>query len=125
MDTGHRNTKTKIPPTLQLCLTDAAKHTLAKRSAPLIVYLELLFSCMIRKRVLFPDIIHPDALPLDSRYQNVQIWFRAVGTKTCLVSDQPVPDLQTFPIRRIEPFVPRWVTLDFKAGRWQGEFGYI
>ncbi|OBS08597.1 hypothetical protein [Acidihalobacter prosperus] len=115
----------RLAGTLQLRLTAAARRALAQRETPLIVHLELLFSCMIRKQVLFPESAHPDALPLDGGEQQVQIWFRAVGTKTCLISDQPVPDLQTFPIKRVEPFLPRWLNLDIKHGQWRGEFGYV
>ncbi|AOU97227.1 hypothetical protein BI364_03750 [Acidihalobacter yilgarnensis] len=110
---------------VELRLSGPAARALAARDHPLTVHLELLFSCMIRKQVSFPESTHPDARPLDCGNKAVQAWFRAVGTKTCLISDQPVPDLQTFPIKRIEPFLPRWLRLDFKAGQWRGEFGYV
>lgn len=116
--------QTHSTPELNLHITVAAQRMLEKRSRPLSVYLELLFSCMIRKRVIFPEVIPPDAIPIESSNQRIKLWFRAVGTKTCLVSEQPVPDLQTFPIQRIEPFIPKTLTLDHKAGQWRGEFGY-
>ncbi|MBU2732639.1 hypothetical protein [Acidithiobacillus ferridurans] len=111
--------------TIELRLTAAARRALAQRETPLLVHLELLFSCMIRKQVLFLESEHPDALLLDGGEQRVRIGFRAVGTKTCLISDQPVPELQTFPIKRVKPFLLRWLSLDIKHGQWRGEFGYV
>lgn len=109
---------------LDVRLSEAARQALARRGQPLCVQLELLFSCMLRKQVHFPQIQHPDALALDAGSPSLRVWFRAVGTKTCLISDQPVPDLQTFPLRRTEPFKPRWLALDYRDGRWSGQFGY-
>ncbi|MBU2751514.1 hypothetical protein HER14_11365, partial [Acidithiobacillus thiooxidans] len=48
--------------TIELRLTAAARSALAQRETPLLVHLELLFSCMIRKQVLFLESEHPDAL---------------------------------------------------------------
>ncbi|WP_156782138.1 hypothetical protein [Acidihalobacter aeolianus] len=110
---------------VNLKLSPQAAREIANLKQPLVVDLELLFSCMIRKQVHFLDEVHHDAVPLDCNNPKIQAWFRAVGTKTCLISDQPVPDLQTFPIKRIEPFMPKWLDLDFKHGKWRGEFGYI
>lgn len=110
---------------VELRLSTAANRELDKINQPIIVHMELLFSCMIRKQVLFPNMPYHDGFPIDCGDNRVEAVFRAVGTKTCLISDQPVPDLQTFPLKRIEPFMPRWLKLDFKAGHWKGEFGYI
>lgn len=109
---------------LDLRLSSAARRELTQREEPLCVYLELLFSCMIRKQVHFPKSAHQDALLLDSPDAGLWVWFRAVGTKSCSVSEQPAPDLQTFPVQRVEPFLPRWLTLDFRRGVWSGQFGY-
>jgi hypothetical protein len=109
---------------VSLRLTPAAQHELDKRGQPLVAHLELLFSCMIRKQVLFPDAHHPDAFPLDCHNSHVRAEFRAIGTKSCLISEQAVPDHLTFPLKRVAPFIPKWLSLDFKDGHWHGEFGY-
>lgn len=108
-----------------LRLSTAANRELNKIKQPMIVHMELLFSCMIRKQVLFPNTPYHDGFQIDCGDDRIEVLFRAVGTKTCLIADQPAPELQTFPLKRIEPFMPRWLKLDFKAGHWKGEFGYI
>ncbi|CDQ09046.1 conserved protein of unknown function [Acidithiobacillus ferrivorans] len=110
---------------IQLRMTSAAKRELDLRNEPLCVYLELLFSCLIRKKTYFLSSHHPDSMLLDAHQASVEIWFRAVGAKTCSISDQPVQDLQTFPLKRTDAFIPRWLSLDYRKGEWIGEFGYI
>jgi hypothetical protein len=119
---GGVGAKTVNPVSLRL--TAAAKREIEKSGHPLVVHLELLFSCMLRKQVRFPDTPHPDAFPLDCDNSNIRAEFRAIGTKSCVMSEQPVPDHETFPLNRVEPFMPKWLSLDFRAGHWRGEFGY-
>ena len=47
-------------------------------------------------------------------------------TKHCVVDDirGRAPDTETFPIKKPEKFMPKWVTLDYKHNQWLGEFGY-
>jgi hypothetical protein len=51
--------------------------------------------------------------------------FRPIMTASCgndyEGSEPPTTD---FPITRTAPFVPRWVSIDYRAGVWWGEFGY-
>ncbi|APZ42797.1 hypothetical protein [Acidihalobacter ferrooxydans] len=117
--------------TLSVTLSRSARTALAARGEQVLrVQLELLFSCMIRKRVEILDTPHPDALPMrlaadcDGASMGLEVFFRAVGTRSCAVADQPVPDLETFPLERVTPFLPRWLNLDYRGGRWLGEFGY-
>lgn len=120
------------PKRVAVTLSPAARVALeARAGAPLCVQLELLFSCMIRKRVAFLDAPHPDAMALtladrdDNTPPAIEIFFHAVGTRTCALGDQPVPDLETFPLKQVTPFLPRWLSLDHRRGRWTGEFGYV
>lgn len=116
---------------VSLALTPAGVAALeARGDRPLRVQLELLFSCMIRKRVEFPEVVHSDALPLclvvdgSTAPAGLEVFFHAVGTRTCAVAQQPIPDLETFPLERVSPFLPRWLSLDYRHGRWRGAFGY-
>ena len=49
---------------IQVRLTAGAERALAVHRTPLLVELELLFSCLIRKRVRFPVAPHADAIPV-------------------------------------------------------------
>lgn len=109
---------------LELRLSAAAQTALAARSAPLIVEMELYFSCLIRKRVQFLSAPHPDAMcvTLDER---LTVCFRPVMTRKCELHEVAgKPELEGFPIARPEAFVPKWLALDFRRGVWSGEFGF-
>lgn len=109
---------------LAVTVSAAAAAALAGRSGPLVVELELYFSCLIRKRVQVLDAPRADTLctVVDDR---LTACFRPVMTRACaLDAVDGQPELETFPIRRPEAFVPRWLRLDWRRGDWQGEFGY-
>lgn len=109
---------------VQVRCTPAALSALQKRSQPLWVEMELFFSCLIRKRVLFhEDEMSPAAHEIRP---GLRVSFRPVVTKHCNSSDLEgwPPPLEDFPIVNAAPYVPQWLTIDFKGGRWHGEFGY-
>ena len=109
---------------LELRLSTATSAALAARGTPLVVEMELYFSCLIRKRVRFLSAPHPDAFcaVVDDR---LTVCFRPVMTRKCELSEvEDQPELETFPIQRPEAFVPKWLALDFRRGAWSGEFGY-
>ena len=111
---GHRD--------LEVRLTRAAQAAMA--ADPLVVEMELYFSCLIRKRVLFPVAAHADAIcaQLD---EHLTVCFRPVMTRQCAINGaQDSPELEAFPIRRPEAFLPKWLTVDFRHGNWSGEFGF-
>lgn len=108
---------------IRVRLSEAAERALASRQTPLLAEMELLFSCLIRKRVLFRDQQDAeDGTPVSSR---LAVRFRPVMTRACAVSsvEDAVPK-EDFPIANPRPYVPRWLKIDFRKGRWLGEFGY-
>lgn len=110
---------------LEVRLSERASKALALRPDPLEVEMELFFSCLIRKRVLFIRPRHPNALDVPLSDTRLRVSFRPVGTKVCMVSDvDEFPDLEDFPISRAEAFTPRWLSIDFKKGAWVGDFGW-
>jgi hypothetical protein len=104
-------------------LTDTARHALAARKLPLIAEMELYFSCLIRMQVRFYD--GDPALTATPVNEQLAIRFRPVMSERCdMHAVEGKPALKEFPIVRRQPFVPRWLNLDFKKGKWVGEFGY-
>ena len=104
-------------------VTASAMKAMEQLQSPLLIEMELYFSCMIRKRVRFhTDYMNEAAQQLTD---NVFVSFHTVMTKTCSVADYDGPPPVTdFPIQKIESFVPHWLTIDFRHGEWQGEYGY-
>jgi len=113
---------------VKLIATGAAERRLAQLKKPLDVQMELLFSCLIRKRVLFRIPEGVTTYPMATGNERVNLCFRPVMTKVCPASDvDELPDLELedFPVQRVEAFMPRWVRLDCRKGRWQGDFGWL
>jgi len=109
---------------IEVRLSSAASTALAARGTPLVVEMELYFSCLIRKRVRFLSAPHPDAFcaAADDR---LTVCFRPVMTRSCALSDvEGQPELETFPIQRPEAFLPKWLALDFRRGAWSGKFSF-
>lgn len=112
-------------PPLALEITEAAHRQLAGLPSPLEVQLELLFSCLVRKRVLFQGGDGAGSYPIPTGMEQLRLHFRPVMTRSCRVSDvEGEPDLEAFPVQRAAALMPRWFRLDFHDGRWQGDFGW-
>ena len=104
-------------------LTDRAARQLGKLSEYLVVEMELYFSCLIRKRVLFQYGVGQEAAVRVA--DKLFIRFRPVMTHHCnLDPSGEAPPLTEFPLENPRPFVPKWLKLDYRKAGWWGEFGY-
>jgi len=107
--------------TLEVRLSPAAERALAQRTRPLVAEMELLFSCLLRKRVLFGDA-PAQATAVNAR---LAVRFTPVMTRKCAVAESGgSPPSERFPLENPRPYVPNWLTIDYRRGRWVGEFGY-
>jgi len=111
---------------IQLTCSPAAQSQLQKLTTPLLVELEMYFSCMIRFQVRFPQQPQPGYISVKSESPKLDIYFHPIMTKHCNISEirGHDPDTETFPIQRPEKFIPKWLKLDYRQQQWQGEFGY-
>jgi len=124
MVNGGRMTEVIIqnkPVTLRI--SKKAQKVLEQRDRQLFVEMELYFSCLIRKQVLFHDIQRQaDSVRVDDK---LSVSFHPVMTASCMIKDaEPEPVKSDFEIQRRESFIPKWLTIDFKKGSFSGEFGY-
>jgi len=105
-------------------LTAAAERALEKRAGPLYAEVQLIFGCMVAKRVWFSDVANKDAVPVNPK---LSLWFRpARYEKACSFDDIDGGAVASdFPMavdRR--GFVPDVVNIDYRGGKWVGEFTY-
>ncbi len=120
--------------------------TLSKRAVaqsqnlgcPLIIEIQIYFSCLLGKRLAFYTGKKLDgawqveaelfAAMLDDAQAltgNVYVRFNTVMTKSCPVSDYVGPPPVTdFTIKNQKPYVPSWLTIDFSKGFWSGDYGW-
>ncbi|HFD79462.1 MAG TPA: hypothetical protein ENK05_03560 [Gammaproteobacteria bacterium] len=92
---------------------------------PIVAQIELYFSCMIRKQVRFSRIGHDGGEGYATVLPGLLTGFRAVTTKACHIADlDGAPPTETMPVRHPDRFVPDWLRIDFRDGRWLGAFGF-
>ena len=110
---------------LELTVSRRAQVQLDRRTGPLFLEMELYFSCLIRKRVYVRESIDdPDVSALSDK---LMVRFRPVVTQTCAMRDveRDNPPVMDMPIIKPERFTPHWLTLDYRRGKWQADFGYV
>jgi len=99
----------------------SADKAMGELATPLLVEMELYFSCLIRKAVRFSQ-------RTAARYSvavnpKLTISFKPVVTKACKVSEvDEAPPVEDFQMSKPEAFVPKHLFIDFKRGAWVGEF---
>jgi hypothetical protein len=101
----------------------AAARELAQRAQPLVVELELYFSCLVKKFVHFHETApQRDIVAVSDK---LSVFFRPVTSTACSfeVADrlgrQPEIELDTPNVRKI---APKRVSIDYVRGTWQGNF---
>jgi len=125
--------------TLDITLSNAAEKSSQQLDSKLIIEIQIYFSCLMGKRLAFyseqsidgcwqVDDTDEFAEMLKNSQQlsgNVYVRFNTVMTKTCAVSDQlGPPPVSDFKIKNQTPYVPSWLNIDFKNGKWCGEYGW-
>jgi hypothetical protein len=87
--------------------------------------MELLYSCLVRKRVLVND--HASGLGQCHLQMNsgMTISFRPVVTQHCdLDTYGKGQALMDMPVAKDRKIRPRWLYVDYRKGEWCGDFGF-
>ncbi len=103
-------------------LSAAAERALAQRDAPLYAEVQLIFGCMIAKRVWFRDEAVKGAVAV---VPNLSVWFRpARYQKSCSFDDIDNGAVAgDFPmVVDLKRFVPDALRIDYRGGKWVGDF---
>ena len=113
---------------VRVALSRSARRALDARTTPLVVEMELFFSCLVRKRVRW-GLPGPDNsfLRSDPGHDKLRVWFHPVVSQHCALpagDDLDALPLQDFPLVRKAAFTPRWLRLDYRGGVFVGDFGW-
>jgi hypothetical protein len=109
---------------VRVALSAAAESALAERRIPLFAEVQLIFGCMIAKRVWFRDAAVENAVPVNSK---LLVWFRpARYQKACSFDDiDNGAEASDYPVAGDRGrFVPDLLSIDYRAGKWIGDFTY-
>lgn len=106
-------------------LTKSAQRAVDGLKQPLVAEIHLILGCMVVKRVWFEERADADAMSISG---NLRARFRVVRyAKNCRIShiDSGAEKPTDFPlVADKKSFVPHWLRIDFRSGKWIGEFGY-
>ncbi len=108
-------------------ISESAAQALLERDTPLLVELELYFSCLVRKQIRFTALENDPQSDSDCTrvMSGLYASFRAVTTAHCRIDEvDGKPPVETLPVKKPDLFVPDWLKLDFRTGRWLGEYGF-
>jgi len=119
-------------------LSNAALAQSKTMDSPLVIEIQVYFSCLLGKRLAFySEKIMKGAWCLDKlEFEevikksehltgNVYISFNTVMTKSCPVSDYiGPPPVTDFEIKNQAPYVPSWLNIGFNNDQWSGQFGW-
>jgi len=103
--------------------TGRAERALCNRREPLVIEMQLYFSCVVKKRVLFHDQTDFETTGVND---NIQIAFRPIQAAAC----DPEEFARNYPVGRVlnapaaTRMIPSKISIDFHKGRWQGKFGF-
>lgn len=110
--------------TVRVEVSAAAERALERRVSPLYAEVQLIFGCMIAKRVWFREQAVENAVPVNPK---LRVWFRpARYAKACCFDDiDNGAEASDFPLAvDRKGFVPDLLFIDYRGGKWLGEFTY-
>jgi hypothetical protein len=104
-------------------ISEAALRHLKNTAKPLLIEVELYFSCLIKKVCHFREIENIDdyVRVIDGLF----VHFRATMTNKCSIKEFDKERTADFPIVNQKPYIPKWVNIDYVGNAWSGEFGYV
>lgn len=107
---------------VSVTLSQSAIMRLNKTTAPMLIDIELYFSCLIKKvcHIRETEDIDDYVRVMDGLYIN----FRATMTNKCSIDEFDKDKTADFPIVDEKPYIPKWVNLDYSNNGWCGDFGY-
>ncbi|MBI4988873.1 MAG: hypothetical protein HZC23_08655 [Rhodocyclales bacterium] len=123
MQTKHRTSVVINGRNVAVEWTRPAADELARRPDPLIVELELYFSCLVKKFVHFRE--DSRGRPTVAASDKLLLYFRPVTSTACSfevaerLGRQPEMELHNAAVGKI---APKKVSLDFAGGVWRGSF---
>ena len=106
---------------LKIRWTKRAERVLSERDQPLYIEMQIFFSCVVKKRVLFHDVCEHHAIPVND---NMFVLIRPVEAASC----DPVEFANNYPERRelessrAMKMRASSLSVDFVDGEWVGEF---
>ena len=108
---------------LKILYSKRAETQLLKRNIPLIVELQLYFTCVVQKRVLFHKATQLETIKAKN---NLEVTYHTVQSNAC----DPVEFAEKHPVKKelnskgAQSMRPSQLKIDYKNGEWLGDFSF-
>ncbi|VAW70931.1 hypothetical protein MNBD_GAMMA09-3922 [hydrothermal vent metagenome] len=104
--------------------TERARKALQSRNTPLIIEMQIYFSCVVQKRVLFHDAYKYDAIPVNDMFS---IAIRTVESQSCDPDyyANNHPEKREMDSSSAKKMTAKELIFDFKNKTWIGSFRII
>ncbi len=124
---AHQGESNLLGKPVRFRVTEAAVRALSESRSQILAQLELYFSCLVRKQIRFCEFTGdtPRQAEMAHVLPDLYVSFSAVSTQHCRIAEvDGKPPVEALPVKQPGLFVPDWVKIDFKAGKWAGEYGF-
>jgi hypothetical protein len=112
---------------LQIKLSHTAALALNEAGQPLLAEMELIFGCMVRKRLRVGPLNAEKHVSIRTAMKNLYLAYRVKTAGYCQVGqndDETLPEAPMQPADKVVKFTPKWLEIDYRRGQWEGSFGY-
>ncbi len=109
---------------VEVSWTGRADRELQRREQRLIVELQLYFSCVVKKRVLFHHRVPEfDRIRVNDE---IEVAFQPIASAVCDPEEfaASYPQGKNLSAGKAARMVPRVVEIDYRQGSWEGQFHY-
>ncbi len=116
---------TLLDKVIEIELSSRAEQAVSARIAPIIAEINLVFGCLVIKRVWFREQVDCDAVSVTP---GLEVCFNVVRyAKTCCIADiDNGAEAEDFPIvKDKKTFVPDNLFIDYKKGAFSGSYTYL
>lgn len=103
--------------------TSRAEKALVSRREPLLIEMQLYFSCVIKKRVVFHNSTDFETVAVNDK---IKVGYRAVQSAVCDPETfaRDYPQDRKLDSKAAMKMQPSKLNIDFKQGQWLGEISY-
>ena len=106
---------------IKVAWTQRAEHAFSLRTTTLFIEMQIYFSCVVKKRVIFHEQLDIESLPVTDK---INIISRAVQSDTCSAEEfaRNYPVKKELTSKAAKKMYPRLLNIDYINDQWLGEF---
>ena len=106
----------------EIRLSKTAEKALENVNSPILVEMQITMACMFKKKLLFHENqINNTAVSVSDR---LQVYVTSGEHSSGVLSGKAPSGCSLPPITNWGGLIPKWLYIDYRSGKWTGDFGY-